>query len=64
MFSDEILKSLTRKESLFSPKLSDISIPIISLQKKEFILDISDVNEIRNMILYYYIYYQSTPLQS
>ena len=54
MFSDEILKSLIRKESLFSPKLSDISIPIISLQKKEFILDISDVNEIRNMILYYY----------
>ena len=32
-FTDELLKSLIRKENLMSPKLSDLSMVILSLEK-------------------------------
>ena len=54
LFTDELLQSLIRKENLFSPKLSDLSTMILSLEKTKSILEISEFEDIRTMIKYYF----------
>ena len=49
-----MLKSLTRKEELFEPKLSDLSKVILLFKKKESMVEIHQFNEIRNMLKYYF----------
>ena len=54
LFTDELLKSLIRKETPLSTKLGDLSMIILSLKKKESILEISAFEEIRSMVKYYF----------
>ena len=52
--TDELLKSIIRKEELIIPKLSDMSIAVKLLEKEDTTLEVAQFEEIRNMLSYYW----------